>query len=121
MDVSEKAEELATLMAQQLRVRSGSLKDVAQRANRRLPRHLQREVDALLEAETIAAHPKFAHRVDAKRITKAERKLRDFLNKQNPKAERRAEFLDRLAAIVFVPFAILVALFFLLIQRGYFD
>ena len=121
MDVPEKTEELATLMAQQLRVRPGSLQEVAQRAKRRLPRHVQRDVDALIEAEAVAAHPKFAHRIDTKKVAKAEQKLRAFLSKQDPKAERRAEFLDRLAAIVFVLFAILVALFFLLIQRGYFD
>ena len=121
MDVSEKTDELATFMAKQLRVRGGRLEDVARRAKGRIPRHLQAEISALVEAETWGAHPKLTHRVDEKRVAKAERKLRAFLNKQNPAAERRAEFLDRLAAVVFILFAIVLAVFFLLISRGYFE
>lgn len=121
MDVSEKTEELAALMAKQLRVRGGALVDVAERAKTRLPRHLQAEVAFLVEAQELGAHPKLTLRVDEKRVKKADRKIRAFLEKQNPGAERRAEFLDRLAFVVFVLFSIIVAAFFVLISRGYFD
>lgn len=119
MDVSELTEDLAATMARQLRLRGGSLADVTARAGRKLPRHLRAEADALIEAETLAEHPKLAHRVDEKRLRKAERKLRVFLDKQNPAAERRAEFLDRLAGIVFILFAVAVAAFLFALSQGF--
>lgn len=121
MDVSEKAEELAAQMARQLRLRGGRLADVAGRAGRLLPRRLQSEVAYLVEAETLAQNPKLAYRVDPKRFARAERRLRRFLDAQDPAAARRGEILDRLAAVVFVLFVIVLGVFFLLLSRGYFD
>lgn len=119
MDVAEIADKLASEMSQQLRVRAGTLADVAARAGRKLPRHLRAEAQVLIDAQTLAAHPKLSHRVDQKRLKKADRKLRAFLSKQDPRAERRAELLDRLAAIVFVVFVIVLAAFFLALSQGY--
>ena len=65
-------------------------------------------------------NPKLAHRIDEKRLRKADRKLRAFLDQQNPKAERLTEFLDRLAGIVFILFAVAVAGFFFALSQGYF-
>lgn len=113
--------ELAETMARQLRLRGGNLGDVAARAGRKLPRHLQDEVRAIIQSETLAAHPKLAYRVDEKRLRKAERKLRAFLDKQDPRAERRAEILDRLAAIVFVIFVAVLGVFLVALWRGAFD
>lgn len=119
MDVSEMSEELAQVMARQLRVRGGRLADVAARAAPRLPRHLRQEAQEIIAAQTLAEHPKLAHRIDHKRLKKAERKLRYFLDKQDPKAERRAEFLDRLAAIVFIVFVVILSAFLFALWRGY--
>lgn len=121
MDVSEKTGDLATFMAKQLRVRGGDLADVASRAKRQLPRRLHRDIATLLDAETVAAHPKLAYRVDTRAVVKAERRLRAYLDTKDPAKERRAEFLDRLAMVVFILFAILLVVFFLLISQGYFD
>ena len=121
MDISALSQDLAATMARQLRLRGGSLADVAARAGRSLPRHLKSEVDAIVEAEALAQNPKLTHRVDTKRLRRADKKLRAFLGQQNPGAERRAEFLDRLAAVVFVIFVAVLAVFFLALSRGYFD
>ena len=121
MDVSELTDDLAATMARQLRLRGGSLADVSARAGRKLPRHLKAEVDALIEAQRLAEHPKLTHRIDSKRLKRAERKLRAFLDKQNPNAERRAEVLDRLAGIVFILFVALLGAFFFGLSRGAFD
>ena len=119
MDVSVVANELAETMARQLRLRGGSLTDVTARAGSKLPRHLKTEAEVIIEAETLAAHPKLAHRVDDKRLKRADRKVRAFLEKQDPKAERRAEILDRLAGIVFIIFVIVLGAFFLALSQGY--
>lgn len=119
MDVTETAEELSLLMARQLRLKGGRLADVAARAGGKLPRNLHAEVQAILEAEALAGHPKLSYRVDQKRVRAADRKLRYFLGKQDPKAERRAEILDRLAGIVFILFAATLGVFFLAVWQGY--
>lgn len=121
MDVSGIAEDLAQTMARQLRLRGGSLGDVAARAGRKLPRHLQDEAKVIVDALALAEHPKLSHHIDAKRLKRAERKLRAFLDKQDPRAERRAEFLDRLAGIVFILFVVVLGVFFFALWRGYFD
>lgn len=121
MDVSELADELAQTMARQLRLRNGRLAEVVGRAGSKLPRRLQADAQVIVEAETLSEHPRLSHRIDAKRLKQAERRLRAFLEKQDPRAERWAEFLDRLAAIVFILFAIVLAVFFLALSRGYFE
>ena len=108
-------------MAQQLRLRSGTLADVAARAGRKLPKHLRSEVDVVVKAGHMAEHPKLMHHVDSAKIAKAEKKLNRFLDKQNPKAERRAEILDTIAKIAFVIFTITLAVFLTLLWRGYFS
>ena len=119
MDVSELSDELAETMARQLRVRNGRLAEVMARAGRKLPHHLRAEAEAIVEAETLSQNPKLSHRVDAKRVRRAEKKLRQFLDKQDPRAERIAAFFDRLAAIVFIVFAIVLGVFFFALSRGY--
>ena len=121
MDAGELADDLARTMARQLRLRGGSLAEVTARAGSRLPRHLRADAEAIAEAVTLSENPKLAHRVDAKQLKRAERRLRSFLDEQNPRAERMAEILDRLAAIVFILFVIVLAGFFLAWSRGYFD
>lgn len=121
MDVNGIANDLAEVMARQLRLRSGTLAAVTARAGRRLPRRLRAEAQTIIEAEANAAHPKFAHRVDARAVKKAERALRDFLAKQDPNAERIAAVLDRLAVIVFIPFVIVLVAFLVALRQGYFD
>ncbi len=121
MDVNRTAEDLAAEMATQLRVRGDGLAEVAAKAGRKLPRHLQAEVQVVVEAKRTSEHPKLMHRVDEKRVTKAARRIRKFLSKQDPAAERRGEILDRLAAVAFVLFTVAVILFFFFWSRGAFD
>lgn len=121
MNLNETSQALAAKMAQQLRLRSGDLRDVAARAGRKLPKHLRADVDAILEAQEMAKHPKLMHHVDAVRVTKAEKRLNRFLDQQNPKAERRTEILDTIAKIAFVIFSVVLAVFLTLLWRGYFS
>ena len=121
MDVTKIAENLALRMSEQLRVRGTGLAEVLAKAGRKLPKHLHAEVDVVVEAMQMAENPKLARLVDAKRVISADRKVRRFLDKQNPSAERRGEILDRIAAIAFVLVLIALVVFFVLISRGYFE
>lgn len=121
MDIGERADALAEKMAAQLRVRGEGLADVAQKAGRRLPRHLRAEVERIVQAEEMARHPKLGRLVDERRIAKAEKKIARYLEKQNPASERWGEFLDLVAKIAFVFVVVVLSLFFWLLSRGYFD
>lgn len=121
MNAMKTADDLAARMAEQMRVRGEGLADVAAKAGRKLPKHLRAEVDFLVEAAQFAENPKLARLVDAKRVAKADRKVRRFLDKQDPTAERRGEILDRIAAVAIVLFTGSVIAFFVLLSRGYFD
>lgn len=121
MDLDKTAEELAARMATQLRVRGAGLEEVAAKAGRKLPKHLHAEVRVIVEAMQLSDHPKLGRMVDAKRVARSKRRLEAFLSKQNPGAERRAEVLDRIAAVAFVVFTIVLILFFVLLSRGAFD
>ncbi len=121
MDVAKTSDDLAVLMSEQLRVRGTGLADVAAKAGRKLPKHLQAEVGVILEAQHMAEHPKLARLVDEKRVIRSDRRVRKFLSRQDPARERMGEILDRLAAIGFVIFSVALILFFVLLSRGYFD
>ena len=108
-------------MSVQLRVRGDGLSDVVEKAGRKLPRRLRSDVAKLIEAEAMSTHPKLARLVDERQFRRAERRLNRFLEKQNPAAERRGEILDLIAKIAFVFVTIVLAVFFLLLSRGYFD
>ena len=121
MDVKETADALASRMSAQLRVKGEGLTDVAAKAGRKLPKHLRAAADTLIEAETMSEHPKLARLINDKNVKKAERKLHKYLSRQNPGAERMNEILDVVAKIAFVLFVIVLALFFFLLWRGYFN
>ena len=90
-------------------------------AGRLLPRRLRGHVDTLVEAAACEAHPKHRARIDARAVAKAERALNQFLDSQNPALARWHGFLDWLAAIAFVVVTVVIALFFYLLNKGYFD
>ncbi len=121
MDVKDQANGLAEYMASQLRVKGDTLADVTAKAGRRLPKHLRREAEKISAAETLTQHPRLERLVDEKALLRSERKLRKFLDRQDPKAVRRGEVLDFLAKIGFVVFVIAVVLFYLLTTSGYLD
>ena len=121
MELNDRSQALAEKMAKQLRVGGESLEDVSARAGRKLPKHLRVEVNAIIQAMRMAEHPKLMLRIDAKRIAKAEKKLNRFLDKQDPKTERRNEILDTLAKVAFVVFSVVLAVFLTLLWRGYFS
>ena len=107
-------------MAAQLRVKGTELSDVVARAGRKLPRRLQSEAAILIEAQALSRHPKLGRRTDQARIVKAERRLRAYLDGLDPRSERRAEILDRLAAVGFVVLLVAGVLFYVLVRQGVF-
>ena len=104
---------LARRMGEKLGVGKGDLPKVRRRAGRWLPRWLRRDADYLIEAETLATHPKLRHLVDPARAAKAEKRLRAHLDTRDPAKERTDRLLGQLAAFAFnvLLFAALVIAF----------
>ena len=119
MNAKETADSLAELMSTQLRVRGESLAEVAARAGRRLPKRLHRAVRTIVAAEEMQQHPKLERLIDRKAVHRANRKLRAFLDRQDPRAARRGEILDMLAKIAFVFVVVVLSVFFILLWRGH--
>ncbi|NND22926.1 MAG: hypothetical protein HKO14_12615 [Silicimonas sp.] len=121
MDTNDRTRAMAEKMAAQLRVRGDGLADVTEKAGRKLPRHLRRDAHVMIEAATMADHPKLARLVDEKQFRRAEKRLNRYLDRLNPAAERRGEILDLIAKIAFVFVTVVLAVFFFLLWRGYFN
>ncbi|AZQ68764.1 hypothetical protein EF888_17495 [Silicimonas algicola] len=120
MDLDRTTRDLAERMATQLRVKGTDLTDVVSRAGRKLPRRLRAEATVLIEAQALARNPKLGRRVDQARVLKAERRLRAYLDRLDSGSEKRAEILDRLAAVGFVVLVVAGVLFYVLVQQGAF-
>lgn len=117
-DPHARADKVAGRMSQQLRVRGEHLPEVAAKAGHRLPKRLQEDLKLILEADRVADNPKLAKRIDAKQLAKAQRRLEAWLDRQDPSAERWAEFQDLVAKIAFIVLSAVLAAFALLIWRG---
>ena len=121
MELKERADALAAHMSAQLRVRGDGLRDVTARAGRRLPKHLRAASLTIIEAVERAENPKLQRLVNDRDVLRAERKLRKFLDRQDPRTARRGEILDLLAKIAFVVLTVVLTVFFFLLYRGYFE
>jgi hypothetical protein len=121
MDVTERAEALATHMATQLRVRGDGLADISAKAGRRLPKRFRKDVQVIIEAEAMMQHPRLARLVDISAVRRAEKRLRAYLDLQDPHTVRRGEVLDVIAKVAFVLVTVVLAVFFFWVWRGTFD
>ncbi|MEM9969844.1 MAG: hypothetical protein AAF762_01915 [Pseudomonadota bacterium] len=121
MTIEQRIDELARYMAAQLQVKGQDFQGVVAKAGRKVPRRLRGDVRIIAEAETMSRNPKFARMINARSVDKAERRLRAFLAKHDPRTERRNEILDTVAKVAFVLVTVALALFFYLLSQGYFE
>lgn len=99
-DVAQKAQALRAMIEKQMGVRAPSLEDAVRHAGRRLPRRLRKQAVLWVEAETWAAHPKLARRIDGPPLELAYQDLKTHLQQLDPVKERRTRRLNVLAGIV---------------------
>jgi len=121
MDAKARADALADHMSAQLRVKGRGLEAVAAKAGRRLPKSLRAEASKIAQAAAMAEHPRLAYLIDERSLKRADRKVRKYLDRQNPSKVRRGEILDLIAKIAFVVFTIILIAFFVLLSRGAFS
>ena len=121
MTIDDRLRALTEHMSTQLRVRGDGFQETAKAAGRKIPRRLQRDVAEIAEAEAMGKNPKLLRHLNLHQFDRAERRLRAFLDQQDPVAERRGEILDMIAKIAFVIVVVVLAVFFYLISIGYFE
>ena len=121
MEIRDQADALAEYMSAQLRVKGDGLEAVTARAGRLLPRHLKGEVQKIVDASNMSAHPRLERMIDDMAVKRADRKVRTFLDRQNPGKARRAAILDRVAGVAFVVVTVVLIVFFVLLSRGFFN
>ena len=117
--VTHRSEELATLMRERLGVRLGDgFEAKVRHAGRRLPRWARRQAAVIVEALALETHPKLAQQVDQRKVNKAFKDLRYFLERQDPRSRRKNRILDLIAAIAFVIFVTIGLVLAVMVWRG---
>ncbi len=100
-DISHLAQELCALLDEKLSLRRGTLQTRLNRAGRRLPARIRAQAQVVAEAETLAAHPKLARRIDHLRVTRAHAEVRAHLRSIDPADRRRGALLGVLGGLAF--------------------
>ncbi|WP_417263803.1 hypothetical protein [Celeribacter sp.] len=117
--VTQRSDELAVLLRDHLGVRMGEgFEAKVKHAGRRLPRWARRKSAVIIEALALEAHPKLAQQVPHKKVDKAFKELRYFLERQDVKTRRKNRVLDLIATIGFVVFATIALALVVMIWRG---
>lgn len=116
--ISGRNDALARHLGEKLDVPGEDLETVLRRAGREVPRRLRGEARYLVEAETMAAHPKLYFLVDKSRMKRADKALRAAVRGRDPKQERKDRLLGTLAGIAFGMIAFFAALIWFLAWRG---
>lgn len=109
---------LARHLGQKLDVPGEDLATLRARAGRLLPGRLGRAADDLVLAETMAAHPKLRHLVDAAQVRREARMLRRHVRGLDPARARKDRFIGQVAGIVFGLLVFFAALVWFLAWRG---
>ncbi|QIE41966.1 hypothetical protein G5B39_08360 [Rhodobacteraceae bacterium SC52] len=116
--ISGRNNALARHLGEKLDVPGETLDTVLRRAGREIPRRLRGEARYLVEAETMAQHPKLYHMVDKARMKRADRALRGAVRGRDPKQERKDRMLGTLAGIAFGLVVFFAVLIWFLAWRG---
>ncbi|WP_166417584.1 hypothetical protein [Cochlodiniinecator piscidefendens] len=111
--------EIFELMGEKLSVRGGNLAERVRKAGRMLPRHVRREVGYLIEAIELSEHPKFASRVDERRVKSAHRVCLHHLKSVNVADRRIGTVLTILGGTALAIILVGAGLIAVLTIRGY--
>lgn len=109
---------LATRMRRRLGLRGvRGLEETYARTKRHMPGAVQEDVQRLIEAEGMLAHPKMQARMDPTGLEAGYRRVERWLRKANPTERRKNFWLDLAAANAF-NFLVVGAVVVVLLQAG---
>lgn len=118
MDLDARLEKISTLMEERLGLRGDGFEAKLARAGRLLPRKLRREGALLIEAQSLAEHPKLGRRIDERRLKKALRVFERYLKRVDAGQRRVNAWIYWLAGNAFSLFLIIILLLVVMAWRG---
>jgi hypothetical protein len=93
-NINERTTRMRAGLSKAYGIKASDLAGMVDKAGRRLPGHVQRKLEPLLEAEAMGGHPRLLQRVDARKLNQAERALIRHLATVDRSAARRAAVSD---------------------------
>jgi len=99
--VEERADRIARLIEERLRVRGRGLETKLRRAGREIPKWVRREAETLVKAQQFAASPKLMKLIDPGQIDQAYARCETWLKSVDPGERRKDKILGLLALNVF--------------------
>jgi len=117
--VTQKSEQLATLMADRLGIHAGTgFEAKLAKAGRALPRWARRDGAVIVQAMVLETHPKLSLSVDHKGVDRSVRNLTQHLEAIDPFKRRMGRFLDFLALLALIAIVIFGTSVAILVWRG---
>lgn len=117
--VSQKSEDLATLLTERLGIHSGTgFEAKLHKAGRALPRWARKDGALIVEAMSLETHPKLARTIHHKAVDRAVRNLTKHLEAIDPFKRRMGKFLDFLALLALIVILVFGAIVVILVWRG---
>ncbi|MEM8731048.1 MAG: hypothetical protein AAGF79_14145 [Pseudomonadota bacterium] len=118
-ELPQSMSDVSRLLVEKLGVKGHRLKDQVRKAGHRLPRQIRQHAEVLVEAESLAAHPKLARTLDGARCKQAAEALTAHLSAIDPTDRRRGYWLGVLGGMAFNLLVWLVLLICALAWLGY--
>lgn len=100
-DLAQKIAHLNVLLEQKLALRKGTLAQRADRAGRRLPRWVRRNLHQLDRAQSMADHPRMARMLDSPALERAYVSAAAHLKSIDPKERRKDRLMGILGSLAF--------------------
>jgi hypothetical protein len=92
--LAPRLDKLAGLMRERLQLGGSDLRRTLKKARGRMPRRFRREIDHMLQALDLVAHPKLARQVDMARIGRAADEMTEFLKTIDVQRLRELRMFD---------------------------
>lgn len=117
-DLSDKLAQIDTLMSKKLGLRRGPLDLRADRAGRRLPAAIRRDIAFLGQAGRLAGHPVLSARIDPAEVAAAHARAVAQLDAIDVADRRKGALLSVLAVLSVNLFVLILLILWLLHWRG---
>ncbi len=119
MELEERADELARLLAERLGIPGQGLEAKLARSGRDLPPHIHDRLELIVKALEQSRHPKLSRQIDMKPLEAAFREVTRYLESVNPWARRWNRLVDHLADAGIGILMMLILVVLVLRWRGY--
>ena len=116
--LQNQVDEISALLAEKLRAKGRTLDAQVRRAGRRLPKRLRSDIQALIEAQRVADHPKLGRQIDIAAISAGSERVIAHLKTIDPWERFKDRWLGILGAISLGLIVTFIVVVYVLWARG---